>query len=177
MKESTKQRRHDERLAELLGIPLEEVLASREKEERDDKILEAQSVLLFLEHPDAYMQKRCKECGEYFLTTYKFVSDCSSACRSRSLERIGILWNPFRNQTERWRRAKIPTGYTIPPKALQILLAIAQDQQEAQEKIDCETDEPRESTQYTEQSKNESQIDPAEWPPELESFEVPDFSL
>lgn len=177
MKESTRQRKHDEKLAELLGIPLEEVLASREQEERDDKVLEATAVLLFLEHPEAFIQKICKECQELFLTTYQFVSECSSPCRSKALARIGIDWNPMHNQVERWARAKIPTGYTIPPKALEILLTIAQEQQQAQEQADCETDEPDESTQDTEQSKTEPRIDQVVWPHELDSFEVPDFSI
>lgn len=177
MKESTKQRRHDEKLAELLGIPLEDVLASREQEERDDKTLEAQAVLLFLEHPEAFIQKICKECGSLFLTTYRFVSNCSLQCMIKSLKSIGVDWNPMHNRVDRWRRAKIPAGYSIPPKALEILLAIAQEQQEAQEQADCETDEPHESNLYTEQSKNEPRTDLAELPLELEMLEVPDFSL
>lgn len=177
MKESTRQRRHDEKLAELLGITYEDVLASREQEERDDKVLEGSAVLLFLEHPNAFIQKFCKECGEHFLTTYQFVSECSNACRAKNLARIGITWNPMHNQSERWSRAKIPTGYTIPPKALQILLELAREQEEAQQQSDCVTDEPNESSLYTEQSKNGLHTDPVESPLELVDFEVPDFSL
>ena len=177
MKESTRQRKHDEKLAQLLGITVEEVRASREQEERDDKVLEAQAVSLFLEKPEAFIQKICKECGEHFLTTYQFVSECSSPCRSKALARIGIDWNPMHNQVERWARAQIPTGYTIPPKALQILLAIAQEQQQAQELADCATDEPHELSLYTEQSKNGSHIDLVESLPELNFPEFPDFSL
>lgn len=175
LKESTRQLRHDKKLAELLGITLEDVQASREQEERDDKVLEAASVQLFLEHPDAFIQKICKECGEHFLTTYKFVSDCSSACRSKALEKIGIIWNPMHNQAERWSRAKIPTGYTIPPKALEILLTIAQDQQEALN-VDCATDEPSELNQYTEQLKTEPHTSLDSLLLELDSDGVPDFS-
>lgn len=175
MKESTKQRKHDEKLAELLGISLEEVLASREQEERDDKVLEATATLLLLEHPEAFIQKICKECHGLFLTTYRFVAECSSTCRSKALARIGIDWNPMHNQTERWARAKIPTGYTIPPKALEILLAIAQEQQREQELADCETDERHEEIQHTEQSKIELHTDQVESLLELDSFEVPDF--
>lgn len=177
LKESTRQLRHDKKLAELLGISLEDVQASREQEERDDKVLEATAVMLFLEHPEAFIQKICKECGQHFLTTYQFVSDCSSPCRSKSLERIGITWNPMHNQTERWSRAKIPTGYSIPPKALEILLAIAQEQREAQQASECETDEQRELNQHTEQSKNGLHTDPVESLLESVDFEVPDFSL
>jgi hypothetical protein len=177
LKESTRQRKHDEKLAELLGITLEDVLASREQEERDDKVLEAQAVMLFLEKPEAFIQKICKECGQHFLTTYSFVSDCSSPCRIKALARIGITWNPMHNQSERWARAQIPTGYSIPPKALEILIAIAQEQQQAQEQAECVTDEPHELSQHTEQSKTEPQIDQVVWPPELDSFSIPDFSL
>jgi hypothetical protein len=177
LKESTRQRRHDEKLAELLGITLEEVLASREQEERDDKVLEATSVQLFLEHPDAFIQKICKECGEHFLTTYTFVSDCSSACRAKALARIGITWNPMHNQVERWARAQIPTGYSIPPKALEILLSIAQEQQLAQELAECATDEQHELNQHTEQSKNGLRTTLVESLPELDFPEFPDFSL
>lgn len=177
MKESTRQRRHDEKLAELLGISIEEVLASREQEERDDKVLEAQAVQLFLEHPEAFIEKSCKVCNSKFLTTYRFVSDCSSPCRSKALDLIGISWNPMHNQVERWTRSKIPTGYTIPPKALEILLVIAQEQQLAQEQAECETVEPPVENQYTEQLNGESHTDPVESLLELDSFEVPDFSL
>lgn len=177
MKESTRQRKHDEKLAELLGITLEEVLASREQEERDDKVLEAQAVQLFLEKPEAFIQKFCKECNQIFLTTYKFVSDCSSACRAKALAKIGITWNPMHNQTERWARAQIPTGYSIPPKALEILLTIAQEQQQALELVECATDEPPELNQYTEQSKIEPHTSPVESLPELDFSGFPDFSF
>ena len=177
MKESTKKRRHDERLAQLLGLSLEEVQASRAKEERDDKVREATAVQLFLERPEAFIQKICKVCGQHFLTTYQYVSDCSTSCMTKSLERIGITWNPMHNPTERWARAKIPTGYSIPPKALQTLLAIARDQEEASQQSECETVEQHEGSQYNSQSKTESHIDPDDEPLELDNLEIPDFSL
>jgi len=177
LKESTKQRRHEERLARLLGITLEEVQASRAKEERDDKVREATAVQLFLEHPEAFIQKICKECGAPFLTTYQYVSDCSTACMTKSLEKVGITWNPMHNPVNRWARAKIPTGYSIPPKALEILLAIAQEQQEASQQSECETGEQHEGSQYNSQLKTESHTDLDDEPLELDNLEIPDFSL
>lgn len=177
MKESTKQRRHDERLAQILGITLEDVQASRAKEERDDKVREATAVQLFLEHPEGFTQKICKECGAFFLTTYQYVSDCSTTCMVKSLEKIGITWNPMHNPVDRWVRAKIPTGYSIPPKALQTLLAIAQAQQEAAQQSECETAEQHEGSQYNSQSKSESHINQDDEPLELDNLEIPDFSL
>lgn len=159
LKESTRQLRHDKKLAELLNITLKEVQDSRVKEEQDDKVREATAVQLFIEHPSAFIQKLCKGCGRPFLTTYKYVSDCSTQCRIKALEEIGIAWNPMHNPAERWGRATIPTGYVIPPAALQLLLAIAQDQEPAV-LVDCETDEQSEENLYIEQSRSELHISP-----------------
>lgn len=177
MKESTKQLRHDKRLADLLGITVADVQASRAKEEADDKVREATAVQLFLERPDAFTQKVCKECGSFFLTTYQFVSDCSTDCRVKALEKKGITWNPMHNPVERWKRAEIPTGYSIPPKALEILITIAQDQQQAAQLSECETDEQREEIQYIPQSSNGAHTDQAQPPSLLDQLSVPDFSL
>lgn len=133
MKESTKQRKIDEWGAKLFGVTLEEYRKMRGDEEQSDKTREAQAVLLFMEHPHAFMQKECDECGMIFMTTYKFVSLCSNACRIKSLRRMGIEWNPSRNPDERWRRAKIPVDYTIPPHALDVLLSLAKTQQQKSE--------------------------------------------
>lgn len=159
MKESTRQLRHDKKLAELLGLTLEEVQASRVKEEQDDKVREAAAIQLLMEYPSGFIQKLCKGCGRPFLTTYRYVSDCSTSCRIKALEDIGIAWNPMHNPSERWKRAMIPTGYVIPPEALQLLLVIAQDQ-ESTAMVDCETDEQNEESQYTEQSRIELQKSP-----------------
>lgn len=161
MKESTrqlkKQRKHDETLALLLGITYEEVLANREKEERDDLTREAQAIHLFLERPDAFVSKVCDECKALFMTSYSFVSLCSTACRITSLERMGIDWNPMRTATERWKRAQIPVGYQIPPAALDTLLLLAKEQQENM--ADCGT--PEENVPYSEpviESQNIEQL-------------------
>lgn len=129
MKETTRQKRHDEMLAKLLQISVEEVQAQRQTEEQDDKSREAQAVHLFLEKPDAFISKECKNCTRLFLTTYKFVAYCSNRCLGKSLAEIGIDWNPYHTPEDRWRRAKIPTGYTIPPEALEILMQIAENSQ------------------------------------------------
>jgi len=129
MKETTKQRRHDELMAQLLGKTVEEIRATRDAEEQDDKLRQAQAIHLFLEKPSAFAIKECGNCGGSFLTTYKYVSDCSNSCRVKSLRKIGIEWNPYRTADERWRRAKIPVEYSIPPEALKVLLEIAEQQQ------------------------------------------------
>lgn len=163
MKESTRkareQRKHDEALAQILGITYEDVLAQRQKEAENDMVREAQAIHLFLERPDAFISKMCANpgCGKLFLTSYQFVSLCSTTCRMESLEQLGINWNPMRGPEERWTRAQIPTEYSIPPQALQVLIQLALDQQEkAQE---CSTDEPGEVIQDKPQSSDDTQLD------------------
>lgn len=174
MKPSIKQSRHDKRLADLLGMNPEEVQALRVKEDADAHVREAQALLLFIEKPDAFISKKCDECKQMFATTYQFVSVCSTACRIRSLEKIGIDWNPLHTPEERWKRSKIPTEYSIPPKALEVLLRMAEEQKPRESYVVPGTDvlaeiltiyEPDESLQNNDQSYND--------PPESEPSKPP----
>ena len=157
MKESTKNARHDAAIAELLGISLEEIQAQRVKEEVDSKAREAQAVLIFLEHPDKFISKFCDKCRRVFLTSYQFVSVCSSKCRIAALADIGIDWNPMRTADERWKRAQIPVDYTIPPDAVEVLMQLAQDQKLRDEVV-----------QDVPQSNSDSQTDLETWLDELD---------
>lgn len=125
MKESTKQKKIDEKFAEMMGMTIEEVRELRSKSSANDHVREAQAVLIFLEHPDAFITKICTECRRSFATTYQHVSNCSTECRVKSLEKIGIDWNPLRSADERWKRASIPVDYTIPSQALAVLIELA----------------------------------------------------
>lgn len=166
MKPATKEARENAKIAQLLGIDPETVQSLRDTQTADDKIREAQAVLLFVEKPDAFISKKCDTCHGQFLTTYQFVSVCSTECRIKALEKIGISYNPLHTPEERWKRTQIPTEYSIPPKALQLLLALATEQQH-QEKLVLETyqvaamyelpDEISESPQTNSQSNNDSQ--------------------
>lgn len=140
MKPETKKARQNKSIAALLGISPDEVAAMRAKDEADDVMREAQAIFLFLEKPEAFINKKCDECHSFFLTTYQFVSVCSTTCRIKSLEKIGIDWNPLHTPEERWKRAQIPTEYSIPPKALQTLLQLAASQQERDTEKDLASD-------------------------------------
>lgn len=135
MKESTKQRKLIEQYAELMGISIEEVDEMRKKSATNDHIREAEAVLIFLEHPDAFITKICSECRRSFVTTYKYVSNCSITCQIKALSKIGIDWNPVRSADERWRRAKIPVHYTVSPDALAVLIDIAKSNTASQESL------------------------------------------
>lgn len=154
MKESTKQRRHDEQLAKLLNISVEEVQAQRQKEESDDKVREVQAIFLFLEQPEAFMLKICDRCKGTFLTNYKFVSVCSSICRIKSLEKMGIVWNPMHTAENRWHRAQVPAEYSIPPAAVKVLIELAKSYEQP-------IAEPDEETSSTAQSYNDALEDQA----------------
>jgi hypothetical protein len=169
MKESTRkareQRRHDEALALLLGKSLEDIQALREKEDSESKAREVQAIHLFLENPGAFMEKSCQECHGLFMTNYRFASLCSTPCRINSLDKMGIIWNPMHTATERWSRAQIPTEYSIPPAALEVLLKMAQDQSNAQQLQEYDAElavEPFESSPSTSQSNNDPQESPVE---------------
>lgn len=161
MKPAIKSDRQNKKLAELLGLSPEAVQALRTKEDSDTHTREASAILLFIERPDAFITKRCDECKGTFATTYQFVSVCSTNCRIRSLKKIGIDWNPLHTPEERWQRSKIPTEYSIPPRALQKLLEIAEELK-LQEQAEL-VSEPPESLQNNDQSYS----DPPGSEPEL----------
>lgn len=128
MKQEIKKQREQEKLAEFLGIDVNEVAKMAAKDGPAERVREVQAILLFVERPDAFIRKVCDHCKHSFLTTYQFVSVCSDTCRKNSLLKIGIDWRPINTPEERWQRAGVPIEYTIPPKALDILLQIATDQ-------------------------------------------------
>lgn len=128
MRYTAKQLKHDKMLAELLDLTLEEVQEKRRAQDKNEHVREAEAVLLFVEKPEAFRRKKCSTCKKEFLTTYRFVSNCSTQCRVDSLERMGIIWNPMHTSDERWKRTRVPTEYSIPPAALTILLEIAKYQ-------------------------------------------------
>lgn len=156
-------------------MSLEEVQQNRAKEEADDKVREAQAILLFLEKPEAFIRKNCDWCHGDFLTSYQYVSVCSTHCRALSLERVGITWNPSHLPWERWTRAQIPIEYSIPPAALQVLLELAEAQQERQILHHDQDDGPHEEISSILPSNNEPQEarDVALLP--LAEIEVEDF--
>lgn len=90
------------RLAQSLGLEQPAEFAEIEEARR-----EADSLALYIENPSQFRETRCKECRSLFATNYSAVAFCSDNCRIRSLDRIGIVWNPTKSQNERWA-GKIP---------------------------------------------------------------------
>lgn len=130
LKDKTKRQRTLDKAAEWLaelGVDpqqLEQVKeADIEKpaETRDDKLREAQSVILYFDtRGEGFKEKVCKNCKGIF--AYKWnvssISFCSVGCAAEDLKRIGIKWNPDKDQSERWGKC---APAVVPPSALEIL--------------------------------------------------------
>jgi hypothetical protein len=175
LKQSIKEQRENAKIAQLLGIDPEIVQSLRDTQTADDKIREAQAVLLFIEKPEAFFSKKCDNCHEKFLTTYQFVSVCSTLCRIAALEKVGISYNPLHTPEERWKRSQIPTEYSIPPKAVQLLIELAQEQ--LTQPAECETYETHEQQTNTAQLNNEPLKSLETSPPSLTDFLSEDYEF
>lgn len=91
---------------------------------QDQKYLEVEGVLLYLNKPAKFISKKCKACKEPFLANYHAVAYCSNACRAKTLfDETGIPWNPHKSPTERWG-GEAPI--LIPPAAVKKLRNFAE---------------------------------------------------
>ena len=91
----------------------------------DQKYLEVEGVLLYLNKPAKFISKECKACKEPFLASYHAVAYCSNACRAKTLfAETGIGWNPHKSPAERWG-GEAPI--VIPPAAVKKLRKFAED--------------------------------------------------
>lgn len=73
--------------------------------------------------PPKLVQRECKECGETFGTNYLYVGYCSDHCRRVALGKVGINYNPRKNEYT----ARDEEPMVVPPgaiKALRELLSI-----------------------------------------------------
>lgn len=96
---------------------------------RPDPSYAADAVIKFIEKPARFAFKECArlECKEMFGTNYRAVDFCSVNCRMRYLADLGIKWNPYKKEEERWGGEP---PLIIPPEALKVLLKLAQIQNE-----------------------------------------------
>lgn len=66
-----------------------------DREQKQERVLEADGVLTSLKYPLSKMMRKCTYCGELFQTNYRSTGCCSILCRKRYLEKeFGIPWNP-----------------------------------------------------------------------------------
>lgn len=105
------------KIEKLFGVKIE---APPIVETRGDQMRQAQAVLEYWESPSEWAKKICRQCQQEF--AYKWdstaIAYCSVSCMAKSLEKIGLKWDPTKPPEERWGRT-IPA--VVPPQALSIL--------------------------------------------------------
>jgi hypothetical protein len=92
----------------------------------DEKILQAEGVILHLQKPTRFVTKKCKrkQCGELFATSYVSVAYCSNVCRGKDLEsQTGIHWNPH---IDRYQNLQAEPPMVIGPQAYKVLIEFAE---------------------------------------------------
>lgn len=63
-------------------------------EQREDRLREADGVMLSLNYPQKMTAKKCNNCGEPFMTNYMSVGSCSTLCRRAWFKKsVGIDWD------------------------------------------------------------------------------------
>lgn len=159
--------------------------------------MQMETVLHFVHHPMKYVSRKCKECSEYFGSSYHFVAYCSDMCRAKSFERaFGVPWNwRGQHESELWGKSAPPTlilpeNWTRLKQIVKILedygpifrakmkeedqYEMPQKQEEEVEEISvpeflppAPVEEPHHQTPQTAHTS----------PPELPSFSVPTFQL
>ena len=115
-KESKKALAAKNKLAELLDIEAPEPTPTdgpSEETIKKDISREAESVLVFLEHPKSFMAVKCGWCSKDFLVDRGNVGYCSDSCRASKLKSQGVPWDWSKQASERWIDFK--TGESIEP--------------------------------------------------------------
>lgn len=83
---------------------------------------EAELVVKHLQMKRVPRITQCQNCKESFSTDYEFNKHCSDECLRRTLEKLGLKWNPDKTPEERWQAEEIPS--TITPTTLKAILPV-----------------------------------------------------
>ncbi len=79
---------------------------------------EAEATLLYINRRGkGFLTKRCQRCDREFATEYYSVGYCGNPCRVRALADIGIVWDPYKPEYERWGGTP---PLVVPPIALSL---------------------------------------------------------
>lgn len=114
------------KIEQLFGVKIE---APEVVETLGDKMRQAQAVLEYWENPADWAKKICRECKQEFAYRWDShaISYCSVSCMAKSLEKIGLKWNPMKPPSERWGRT-IPA--VVPPEVLELIQETASTQED-----------------------------------------------
>lgn len=102
-------------------IPDDKVIEQRVLESELEVLIEAQSVIYFIETKGrGFKKETCKTCLREFVFSYHYdgIKQCSIECMSKALEILGLTWTPNKPLEQRWGRI-IPA--IVPAKVLDLL--------------------------------------------------------
>lgn len=119
-------------VAQLQGVPVEEVKITLPVESVDDRMAQVEAVIQYFETNGQYFTHiNCRECGELF--AYKWdrhaIAFCSVLCAHENLKRIGLTWNPSRGPAQRWG---VTAPIVVPAAALPHIQSLLKTDQEVQ---------------------------------------------
>lgn len=105
----TKTRKAALAIVELTGRDFEEVFSELKAklpiESTDDKMAEAEAVTLYFETKGHnFTHINCRNCGELFAYCWNrhAIKYCSVQCADSALKKLGLKWDPTREQSLRW---------------------------------------------------------------------------
>jgi len=109
----------DPELLKMLESLAEQPLEAKKQTEKQAQVTrEAEAVLLHLYHVKTLKQVTCQNCDEPFATNYAYMRHCSDECLRRTLDKMGLTWDPEKTPEERWQ-GQPPSVVTF--KTLQVL--------------------------------------------------------
>lgn len=104
------------------GIKLDEYTVNEVVDNGPQQRALAQEAMLrtLADKPPKLVQRECSECGEIFGTNYLYVGYCSDHCRRVALDKVGIKYNPKKNEYT----ARTEEPMVVPANAINALRAL-----------------------------------------------------
>ena len=114
-----------EKISDLFGFDLDEVKTKVDEYVPPQNIdLEIDAISSYVYKPGLWYDRVCKICGRAFVASYRYVSLCSTTCRKKEMEHLGLRWDPTRTVEQKYTDLGIEPPGIIPPDALQALIRI-----------------------------------------------------
>lgn len=93
------------------------------REHQDVPMLQAEGVLLYAQNAARnFMPKICKHCKQAFSTNYVSVAYCSSLCRGKAMESVGMKWDYTKDH---YQLMGVERPIVVGPEAYSTLLEMA----------------------------------------------------
>lgn len=102
-------------------IKVDPAILEEPEESTEDKLREAESVLIYFRTGGSrFKEKQCKNCGEIFKYRWNVdsITMCSVDCYKDALKKLGLRWDPSRDQSRRWGKF---APAVVPPAVLKLI--------------------------------------------------------